>query len=63
MARLSELDIERMTLLMEGMLSVQSGAQPLLLAERLRAMVPEHQLKSSGKKAGADKSDRMDEAA
>jgi hypothetical protein len=30
-------------------------------------MVPEHQLKSSGKssgkKAGADKSDRMDEAA
>ncbi len=66
MARLSELDIERMTLLMEGMLSVQSGAQPLLLAERLRAMVPEHQLKASGsggKKAGADKPDRMDEAA
>src|SRR6476620_428218 len=63
MARLSELDIERMTLLMEGMLSVQSGAQPLLLAERLRAMVPEHQLKSSGKKVGADKSDRMDEVA
>jgi chemotaxis protein MotA len=34
-----------------------------LLAERLRAMVPEHQLKGSGKKAGADKTDRMDEAA
>jgi chemotaxis protein MotA len=48
------------------MLSVQSGAQPLLLAERLRAMVPEHQLKSSGggkKTGGTDKADRMDEAA
>ena len=47
LARLSELDIERMTLLMEGMLAVQAGAQPLLLAERLRSMVPEHQLKAS----------------
>ena len=46
LARLSELEIERMTLLMEGMLAVQAGAQPLLLAERLRAMVPEHQLKA-----------------
>jgi chemotaxis protein MotA len=66
LARLSELDIERMTLLMEGMLAVQAGAQPLLLAERLRAMVPEHQLKASGanKLAGAkDKSDMLDQAA
>jgi chemotaxis protein MotA len=38
--RLSELDVERMTLLMEGVLAVQSGSQPRLLGERLRAMVP-----------------------
>jgi chemotaxis protein MotA len=38
--RLSELEIERMTLLMEGLLAVQNGTQPLLLAERLRAMTP-----------------------
>ena len=55
-----------MTLLMEGMLAVQAGAQPLLLAERLRSMVPEHQLKSSGggKKAGGkDNADALDQAA
>jgi chemotaxis protein MotA len=66
LARLSELDVERMTLLMEGMLAVQAGAQPLLLAERLRSMVPEHQLKASGgdKKAGGkDNSDTLDQAA
>ncbi|WP_426976128.1 motility protein A [Pseudarthrobacter sp. O4] len=65
LARLSELDIERMTLLMEGVLAVQSGAQPLLLAERLRSMVPEHQLKASGggrKGAGKD-ADTVDKAA
>lgn len=38
--RLSELEVERMTLLMEGVLAVQSGSQPRLLGERLRAMVP-----------------------
>ena len=38
--RLSELEVERMNLVMEGLLAVQSGTQPLLLAERLRAMVP-----------------------
>lgn len=57
LSRLSELEIERMTLVMEGLLAVQSGAQPLLLAERLRSMVPEHQLKSTGggrKPAGGD---------
>ena len=67
LARLSELEIERMTLLMEGMLAVQAGAQPLLLAERLRSMVPEHQLKSTeaGRKtpAGDGRADDMDTAA
>jgi chemotaxis protein MotA len=65
LARLSELEVDRMTLLMEGMLAVQAGAQPLLLAERLRSMVPDHQLKSSdSKKASAkDNSAPVDEAA
>lgn len=40
--RLSDLEVERMTLLMEGVLAVQAGSQPRLLSERLRAMVPEH---------------------
>jgi chemotaxis protein MotA len=42
--RLSDLEVERMTLLMEGVLAVQSGSQPRLLGERLRAMVPAHEL-------------------
>ncbi|MEV7635434.1 MotA/TolQ/ExbB proton channel family protein [Pseudarthrobacter enclensis] len=54
--RLSDLEIEQMTLLMEGMLAVQNGTQPLLLAERLRAMVPANQLgKSGGKGKGKGK--------
>ncbi|MDP5226334.1 MULTISPECIES: MotA/TolQ/ExbB proton channel family protein [Arthrobacter] len=47
--RLSELEVERMTLVMEGILAVQEGAQPMLLADRLRAMVPDHQLKGKPK--------------
>jgi chemotaxis protein MotA len=42
--RLSDLEAERMNLLMEGVLAVQAGSQPRLLGERLRAMVPEHDL-------------------
>ena len=38
--RLSDLETERMTLLMEGALAIQAGNQPRLLGERLRAMVP-----------------------
>ena len=49
MARISEIEVERMTLLMEGVLAVQAGSQPLLLRERLKAMVPAHQMKSAGK--------------
>ncbi len=51
MARISELEVERMVLLMEGVLAVQAGSQPLLLRERLRAMVPAHDLKDAGSKA------------
>ncbi|MFT2816616.1 motility protein A [Leifsonia sp. A12D58] len=38
--RLADLEVERMTLLMEGALALQSGSQPRVLGERLRAMVP-----------------------
>lgn len=48
-ARLSELEIERMTLVMEGVLAVQGGAQPLLLADRLRAMVGDTGKEKDGK--------------
>jgi chemotaxis protein MotA len=44
MRRLSDLDVERMTLTMEGVLAIQAGSQPRLLGERLRAMVPADQL-------------------
>ncbi|WP_026532246.1 motility protein A [Arthrobacter sp. H41] len=40
--RLGDLETDRMTLLMEGVLAVQAGSQPRLLGERLRAMVPAH---------------------
>lgn len=59
-ARLSELEIERMTLVMEGVLAVQGGAQPMLLADRLRAMVPEHQIAGHGR---ADAKEKMRAAA
>ncbi|PPL15210.1 MULTISPECIES: motility protein A [Microterricola] len=38
--RLAELEVERMTLLMEGVLAIHAGSQPRLLGDRLRAMVP-----------------------
>lgn len=60
LARLSELEIERMTLVMEGILAVQAGAQPMLLADRLRAMVPEHAIKDRGR---ADAKEKMRAAA
>jgi chemotaxis protein MotA len=47
--RLSELEVERMNLVMEGVLAVQGGAQPLLLADRLRAMVAEPGATDTGK--------------
>jgi chemotaxis protein MotA len=46
---------------MEGVLAVQEGSQPRLLAERLRAMVPAEQL---GKPANdKDKSEKAKKAA
>jgi chemotaxis protein MotA len=44
LTRLAELDLQRMTLLVEGVLALQAGSQPRVLGERLRALVPEHAL-------------------
>jgi len=55
--RLSELDVERMNLLMEGVLAVQAGSQPRLLGERLRAMVP------GGAEAKSSKTEKAAKAA
>lgn len=54
--RLSDLEVERMTLLMEGVLAVQAGSQPRLLGERLQAMVPRNALPKADAKVGKAKS-------
>jgi chemotaxis protein MotA len=38
--RLTTLEAENMTLIVEGVLAIQAGSQPRLLGERLRAIVP-----------------------
>jgi chemotaxis protein MotA len=48
--RLGEMETARMNLLLEGVLAVQAGSQPRLLAERLKAMVPQHAQGSKGTK-------------
>jgi chemotaxis protein MotA len=45
--RLSDLEVERLTLTMEGVLAIQAGSQPRLLGERLRAMVAADQLSAA----------------
>ncbi|ALE93458.1 flagellar motor protein MotA [Arthrobacter alpinus] len=66
LARLSELEVERMTLVMEGVLAVQAGSQPTLLRERLLAMVPKHHRvpqKKSSKNVNIDPDEQMKSAA
>lgn len=46
--RLADLEVDRMTLVMEGALAVQAGSQPRLLGDRLRAMVPAELLPKVG---------------
>jgi chemotaxis protein MotA len=48
--RLAELDVQRMTILIEGVLAIQAGSQPRTLGERLQALVP--QAAGKGTKAG-----------
>ncbi|MEO5779157.1 motility protein A [Arthrobacter sp. PAMC25284] len=54
MTKISELEVDRMTLIMEGVLALQSGAQPILLREKLNAMVPAYKLKSGAAKTPKD---------
>jgi chemotaxis protein MotA len=42
LSRISALEVENMNLIMEGALSVQDGALPMLLNDRLRGLVPAH---------------------
>ena len=58
--KMTELESERLTLITEGLLAVQGGAQPRVLSEKLLAMVPEHEqgkakAKSEGKAAKPEK--------
>ena len=43
LGKLTDLESEQMTLLIEGVIALQAGSQPRLLGERLLALVPEHQ--------------------
>ena len=54
--RLGELELERMTVLMEGMLAVQAGAAPTFVEERLSALVSDAAKPGKGRnKNKADK--------
>jgi chemotaxis protein MotA len=58
LSRLSELEVDRMVLVMEGVLAVQAGSQPTLLRERLTAMVPTYRHKPGKNAQGADVQDK-----
>jgi len=49
--RLGELELERMTIVMEGMLAVQSGATPAFVRERLSALVSDSGSAGGGARA------------
>ena len=55
-AKINELELAQMNLLMEGVLAIQAGSQPLILGERLRAMVPAHALAAKTKTKSKDRS-------
>ncbi|MDJ0316654.1 MULTISPECIES: motility protein A [Arthrobacter] len=61
LSRLSELEVDRMTLITEGVLAVQAGSQPTLLRERLTAMVPAYR-QQGGKKNTRGKAQDRDAA-
>jgi chemotaxis protein MotA len=48
LGKLTDLESEQMTILIEGVMALQAGSQPRLLGERLLALVPEHQQGSKG---------------
>ena len=60
--RLADIEVDRMTLLMEGALAVQAGSQPRLLGERLRAMVSDDALGKAAKSGKAEKAGKARKA-
>jgi chemotaxis protein MotA len=62
LGRLTDLESQRMTLIMEGALAVQGGSQPRVLGERLRALVPAHSLPSADGDAKGGKSAKAGKA-
>lgn len=60
--RLGELELERMTVLMEGMLAIQAGAPPQFVGERLRALVSERSSARSGRKARTRAAEETEQA-
>lgn len=46
MQRISNLELARMEIVMEGLISLQSGANPRQVGERLRSLIPPNQLKA-----------------
>ena len=47
--KMTDLESERLTLVVEGVLAVQSGSQPRVLGDKLLAMVPESQQRKPAK--------------
>lgn len=62
LGKVADLEAERYTVLVEGVMAVQAGSQPRVLGEKLRAMVPESQLGKSPEK-GAEKAAKPAKAA
>jgi chemotaxis protein MotA len=51
--RISELECTRMTLIIEGVLAIQSGANPRLVAHKLRSLAPVQPGKSAAAEEAA----------
>ena len=54
MRRLADLEVERMSMIVEGVLAIQAGTPSRALGERLKAMVPYAATPSRSREAGAD---------
>lgn len=57
-AKVASVESERLTLIIEGVMALQAGAQPRVLGEKLRSMIPAHEIGApakSGKGAPAKK--------
>ena len=53
MERISNLELARMEIVTEGLISLQSGANPRQVGERLRSLIPPNQIKKSKEEVAA----------